>query len=86
MSNCTDINNITTFTNTPLSVTARTMNHDVTPNTTISADWGIINKKSVKNVNNVFPLILNIHTGLVFAFPAESRGQASVGLQAYIKK
>ncbi len=40
----------------------------------------------MKNVSNVFLLILDIHTGLVFAFPAESRGQASVGLQAYIKK
>jgi hypothetical protein len=78
MRNYTDITNLTTFTNTPLSVTAGIMSHDVTPNTTISVDWGIINKKSVKNVSNVFLLILDIHTGLVFAFPAESRGQASV--------
>ncbi len=40
----------------------------------------------MKNVSNVFLLILDIHTGLVFSFPAVSRGQASVGLQAYIKK
>ncbi len=29
---------------------------------------------------------MDIHTGSAFAFPSESRGQASVGLQAYIKK
>jgi hypothetical protein len=60
MRNYTDINNLTTFNNTPLSVTAGTMNHDVTPNTTISVDWGIINNKSVKNVSNVFLLILDM--------------------------
>jgi hypothetical protein len=30
--------------------------------------------------------MLDIHNGLVFAFPAESRGQASGGLEAYMKK
>ena len=62
MRNYTDITNLTTFTNTPLSVTAGTMSHDVTPNTTISVDWGIINKKSVKNVSNVFASTHTRHT------------------------
>jgi hypothetical protein len=62
------------------------MEHNAIPNTTISIDWGILNKKLKNDVGDVFLLALDIHTGLVFTFPSESRGQASVGLQAYIKK
>ncbi len=84
--NFTDIANLANFYNVPLSRTGATQDHNATPNTAISVDWGILNKKLKKDVNNVFLLILDIHTGLVFVFPAESLGQASEGLQAYIKK
>ncbi len=36
-------------------------------------------------MNNVFALLLDTITGLVFVFPAESRGQAGLALETYIK-
>jgi hypothetical protein len=82
----TDIENFSTcLQNVPLSWTPSTADKQVNPNYTISVDWGIINKKHKTGVNNAFVLFLDIITGLVFVFPAESRGQAGLALQTYIK-
>jgi hypothetical protein len=84
--NYTDIENLNnTLVNLPLSWTASTADKNVTPNRTVSIDWGIINKKTQSGKNNVFALFLDINTGITFIFPAESRGQAGVALQAYIQ-
>ena len=61
--NYTDVANLANYHNVPLSVTGATRDHNATPNTTISVDLGILNKKLKKDVNNVFLLILDIHTG-----------------------
>ena len=45
-----------------------------TPNELVSVDWGIVNKKNKTNVNNIFAIYLDNHTGLVFVYPAESKG------------
>ncbi len=37
-------------------------------------------------MNNVFGLFLDNHTGIVFAYPAESTGQAGPALLAYIQR
>jgi hypothetical protein len=85
--NFTDTANLTTIlTNAPLSWTPTTEHKVVEPNQTISLDWGIINKTSKSGTHNVFALFLDINTGLVFVYPAESRGQAGDALQAYIKR
>ncbi len=85
--NYTDIENLTVgLKNLPLSWTASTANKDVTPNRKVSVDWRIINKKHQSGKNNVFALFLDINTGVTFIFPAESRGQAGVALQANIQK
>ncbi len=49
-------------------------------------DWGIINKQYLKNKKNVFALYLDNNTGLVFAYPANSTGQAGPSLSAYIQR
>jgi hypothetical protein len=56
-----------------------------TPNELVSVDWGMINKKNKANVNNVFAIYLDNHTGFVFVYLAESRGQAGPSLQAFIQ-
>ncbi len=56
------------------------------PNHTISVDCGIVNKRNKTGLFNVFALFLDVHTGLVFVFPAESRGQAGDALKSYIHK
>jgi hypothetical protein len=83
----TDIENLTTsLISSPLSWTPSIANKQVNPNYSISVDWGIINKKHKTGVNNVFALFLDTLTGLVFVFPAESRGQADLALETYIKQ
>jgi hypothetical protein len=83
----TDIENFATnLHNAPLSWTPSTADKRVNPNYSISVDWEIINKKHKAGVNNVFALFLDTLTGLVFVFPAESRGQAGLALQTYIKQ
>ena len=72
--------------NLALSWTPATANKTVRSNELVSFDWGIINKKYVKNMNNVFGLFLDNNTGMVFAYPAESTGQAGPALLAYIQK
>ena len=62
------------LTNCPLSWTPSTADKFVNPNHTVSVDWGIINKRNKARALNVFALFLDIHTGLVFVYPAESRG------------
>jgi hypothetical protein len=85
--NYTDIENLNnTIANLPLSSTASTAEKNVTPNRTVSIDWGIINKRNQAGNNNVFALFLDINTGITFLFPIESRGQAGVALQAYIQR
>jgi hypothetical protein len=69
-----------------LSWTASTADKNVTPNRTVSVDWGIINKKSQAGKNSVFALFLDLNTGITFIFPAESREQAGVALQAHIQR
>ncbi len=45
----------------------------------------MINKKCKICVNNVFALFLDTLTGLLFVYPAESRGQAGLALETDIK-
>ncbi len=74
------------LTNSPLSWTPSTADKFVNPNHTISVDWGIINKRNKTGSLNVFALFLDVNTGLVFVYPAESRGQASEALKTYIQR
>jgi hypothetical protein len=76
----TDINNLA------VSWLPGTNNKISTPNELVSLDWGIINKKNKPNVNNVFAIYLDNHTGFVFVYLAESRGQAGPSLQAFIQQ
>ena len=76
--NYTEANNLVT--NAPLSWTPSTSTKFVNPNHTVSVDWGIVNKRNKTGVPNVFALFLDVNTGLVFVFPAESRGQAGDAL------
>ncbi len=52
----------------------------------MAVDWGIINKTSISGKNNAFALYLDLNTGLVFTYPAPSRGLAGLSLQAYIQR
>jgi hypothetical protein len=82
----TDIENLSNqLQNAPLSWTPSTADERVNPNYSVSVDWEIINKKHKTGVNNIFALFLDTLTGLVFVFPAESRGQTGLALQTYIK-
>jgi hypothetical protein len=76
----TDLNNLA------LSWTAGTDYKNVRPNEKVSVDWGIINKKAIAGQNNVFALYLDLNTGVVFAYPAQSRGLAGPSLLAYIQR
>jgi hypothetical protein len=58
----------------------------VRPNERVSVDWGIINKKAITGENNVFALYLDLNTGIIFAYPAQSRGLAGPSLLAYIQR
>jgi hypothetical protein len=58
----------TDMTNLAVSWQPGTDNKISTPNELVSLDWGIINKKNQANVNNVFALYLDNHTGLVFFY------------------
>ena len=82
--NYTEISNL--LTNSPLSWTPSTADKFVNPNHTVSVDWGIINKRNKAGSLNVFALFLDVNTGLVFVYPAESRGQASEALKTYIQR
>jgi hypothetical protein len=82
--NYTEVNNLVT--NAPLSWTPSTSNKFVNPNHTVSVDWGIVNKRNKTGVPNVFALFLDVNTGLVFVFPAESRGEAGDALNKYIQR
>ena len=79
--NYTELSNL--LTNSPLSWTPSTADKFVNPNHTVSIDWGIINKRNKAGSLNVFALFLDVNTGLVFVYPAESRGQASEALKTY---
>jgi hypothetical protein len=57
-----------------------------TPNELVSVDWGIVNKKNIAKVNNIFAIYLDNYTGFVFVYPAESRGQAGPSFQAFIQR
>jgi hypothetical protein len=59
-------------------------NKTSTPNEIVSLDWAIINKNNKPKVNNLFAIYLDNSTGLVFQYPAESKGQAGPSLLAYI--
>jgi hypothetical protein len=78
--------NYTDLDNLALSWTPNTSEKRVRPNEEVSIDWGIINKKSLSDQNNVFALFLDMNTGLTFVFPAQSRGMASAALLAYIQR
>jgi len=82
----TPVNNYTDINQLALSWTPGTGNKNVNPNETIALDWGIINKKAKPNTTNVFALYLDTNTGLVFQYPAQSRGEAGSSLLAYIKQ
>ncbi len=45
-----------------------------------------INKQTIPNQNNVFALLLDLNTGLVFVFPSPSRGLAGTALLAYTQR
>jgi hypothetical protein len=79
-SNYTDIQNLA------LTWTPNTENKIVNSNETIALDWAIINKKALPKTNNVFAVYLDTNTGLVFTFPAQSRGEAGVSLLQYIQQ
>ena len=76
----------TEVTNLAVSWTPGTDKRISTPNELVSLDWGISNKKNQANVKNVFAIYLDNHTGLVFFYPAESKGQAGPSLQAFIQR
>jgi hypothetical protein len=57
-----------------------------TPNELVSVDWGIVNKKNIAKVNNIFAIYLDNYTGFVFVYPAESKGQAGPSFQAFIQR
>jgi hypothetical protein len=80
VTNYTDINQLA------LSWTPGTENKNVAPNETVALDWRIINKKSQPNTNNVFTIYLDTKIGLVFHYPAQSRGEAGPSLLAYIQQ
>jgi hypothetical protein len=73
----TPVLNYTDIQNLAISWTPSTEQKHVTPNHKIALDWGIINKTAKSKTNNVFALYLDTNTGLVFAYPAQSRGEAS---------
>jgi hypothetical protein len=79
-SNYTDIQNLA------LTWTPNTENKIVNSNETIALDWAIINKKALPKTNNVFAVYLDTNTGLVFTFPAQSRGEAGANLLQYIQQ
>jgi hypothetical protein len=83
--NFTEISNLV-LNNSPLTWSPSTADKVVNPNDTVSVDWGIVNKKAKPNVKNVFALFLDTITGNVFAYAAESRGQAGPALLAYIQR
>jgi transposase InsO family protein len=76
----------TAIENLALSWTAGTAKKNVRPNEIMAVDWGIINETSISGKNNVFALYLDLNTGLVFTYPAPSRGLAGPSLQAYIQR
>ncbi len=76
----TEVNNLA------LSWTASTTDKESRSNEQVSMDWGIINKQYLKEKKNVFALYLDNNTGLVFAYPADSTGQAGPSLLAYIQR
>ena len=76
----------TDLANLAISWNAATEQKRVRPNEEVSVDWGIINKRAIPGKNNVFALYLDMNTGLVFAYPAPSRGLAGPSLQAYIQQ
>jgi hypothetical protein len=55
--------------NLALSWNSATENKDVQRNVLISLDWGIINKKYIKDTKNVFAIFLDNNTGNVFTYP-----------------
>ena len=69
-----------------MSWTTDTAYKNVRPNEKVSVDWGIINQKAIAGQNNVFALYLDLNTGVVFAYPAQSRGLARPSLLAYIQR
>ena len=78
-----------TFTNVKnlaLSWTPATEHKEVTPNQTISTDWGIINKNTQAGQNNVFALFLDLQTGWTSAYPCTSRGLAGDTLAQYCQE
>jgi hypothetical protein len=76
----------TDLTNLAIFWTAATAQKKIRPNEEVSVDWGIINKRAISGKNNVFALYLDMDTGLVFAYPAPSRGLAGPSLLAYIQQ
>jgi transposase InsO family protein len=80
-----DIGNLVTLSNVPLSWTPSTVHKITQPNLKVDVDWGIINKRAVKGLYNVFALFLDINTGFTFVYPAENRSQAGISLLSYIQ-
>jgi hypothetical protein len=71
---------VTWTSNTEVKIVAPRSNEDV------AVDWAIINKRLLPNKNNVFVVYLDVNTGLVFTYPAPSRGAAGPSLLAYIQQ
>ncbi len=82
----TPTSNYTDVTNCAMSWTPGEDNKTSTTNEIVSLDWAIINKKNKPKVNNLFAIYLGNSTGLVFQYPAESKGQAAPSLLAYIRR
>ncbi len=79
-SNYTDVQNLA------LTWTPNTENKIVNSNETIALSWAIVNKKALPETNNVFAVYLDTNTGLVFTFPAQSRGKFGASLLQYIQQ
>jgi hypothetical protein len=84
--NKTPLNNYTDVNNLAVTWTSNTEVKIVTPNEEVAVDWAIINKRLLPNKNNVFALYVDVNTGLVFTYPAPSRGVAGPSLLAYIQQ
>ena len=82
----TPVTNFAEIRNLSVTWTSNTEQKIVTPNENIAVDWAIINKKSLPKTNNVFAVYLDTNTGLVFTYPAQSRGEAGPNLLAYIQQ
>jgi hypothetical protein len=83
--NKTPVRNYVDAHNLALTWTPNTDKRIVDRNESVALDWAIIHKKALPKTNNVFAVYLDTNTGLVFTYPAQSRGEAGPSLLKYIQ-